>query len=101
MLLVDREGRRRGLARGDRVLVLVGKRPEWHEMMLGAIKAGLVAIPCSEQLRARDLSFRARHSRPRLLVAEPPGREEIERMDERLDLTTTRPESGWIRCAIC
>jgi acetyl-CoA synthetase/medium-chain acyl-CoA synthetase len=107
LLFVDREGRRReltfsemasgaarwasllrrrGLARWDRVLVLVGKGPEWHEIMLGAIKAGLVAIPCSEQLRARDLSFRARHSGARLLVAEPSGRDEIERMDGRLDV---------------
>jgi acetyl-CoA synthetase len=70
MLLVDRDARWRELtfaemaSRGDRVLVLVGKRPEWHEMMLGAIKAGFVAIPCSEQHRARDLSFRARDSGP-------------------------------------
>ncbi len=74
--------RRLGAERGDRVLVLVGKRPEWHEVMLGALQAGVVSIPCSEQLRARDLSFRARHSGAKLLVAEPAAREEIERMDE-------------------
>jgi len=33
-------------------------------------------------LRARDLSFRARHSGARLLIADPPGRVEIEAMDE-------------------
>jgi acyl-coenzyme A synthetase/AMP-(fatty) acid ligase len=74
--------RRLGLERGDRLLVLVGKRPEWHEVMLGALQVGLVSIPCSEQLRARDLAFRVRHSGARLLVAEPTARDEVERIEE-------------------
>jgi acyl-coenzyme A synthetase/AMP-(fatty) acid ligase len=103
MLFVDRDGRRRsltfeeisadagrwthllrrrGLERGDRLLVLVGKRPEWHAVMLAALKAGAVAIPCSDQLRARDLAFRSRHSGARLLVAERTAQDEIDRMDD-------------------
>jgi acyl-coenzyme A synthetase/AMP-(fatty) acid ligase len=74
--------RRSGVEAGDRVLVLVGKTPEWHPVMLAVLKAGAVAIPCSEMLRARDLSFRARHSGARLLIADPPGRVEIEAMEE-------------------
>jgi acyl-coenzyme A synthetase/AMP-(fatty) acid ligase len=62
--------------------VLVGKRPEWHAVMLGALQAGLVAIPCSDQLRARDLAFRARHSGAKLLVAERAAEGEIDRIDE-------------------
>jgi acyl-coenzyme A synthetase/AMP-(fatty) acid ligase len=76
--------RKRGLGRGDRLLVLVGKRPEWHEVMLAALKAGAIAIPCSDQLRARDLAFRARHSGARLLVAERTTEEEIARIDQPL-----------------
>ncbi len=71
-----------GLAPGDRVLVLVGKRPEWHGVMLGALKAGLVTIPCADQLRAKDLAFRTAHSSARLLVAERAAEDEIARMDE-------------------
>jgi acyl-coenzyme A synthetase/AMP-(fatty) acid ligase len=70
------------LERGDRLLVLVGKRPEWHEVMLAALKAGVVSIPCSDQLRARDLAFRARHSGARLLVAERAAQDEIDSMDD-------------------
>jgi acyl-coenzyme A synthetase/AMP-(fatty) acid ligase len=71
-----------GLEPGDRVLVLVGKRPDWHELMLGALKAGLVAIPCSEQLRAADLAFRAAHADARLLVAERAAEDEIAKMSD-------------------
>jgi acyl-coenzyme A synthetase/AMP-(fatty) acid ligase len=74
--------RRSGVEAGDRVLVLVGKTPEWHPIMLALLKAGAVAIPCSEMLRARDLSFRARTPGARLLIADPPGRVEIEAMDD-------------------
>ena len=48
--------RSRGVAPGDRVLVLVGKTPAWHAVMLAALKVGAVAIPCSEMLRAKDLA---------------------------------------------
>ncbi len=74
--------RRRGVEPGDRVLVLVGKTPDWHAVMLAALKAGAVAIPCSEMLRAKDLDFRVRHSGARLLVADPQCRAEVEAMAE-------------------
>jgi acyl-coenzyme A synthetase/AMP-(fatty) acid ligase len=78
--------RRRGVASGDRVLVLVGKTPDWHAVMLGALKAGAVSIPCSEMLRAKDLDFRVRHSGARLLVADPACRAEVEAMGETPDV---------------
>src|SRR5581483_7773506 len=74
--------RRSGVRPGDRVLVLVGKTPEWHAIMLAALKTGAVAIPCSEMLRAKDLDFRVRHSGARLLVADPQCRAEVEAMAE-------------------
>jgi acyl-coenzyme A synthetase/AMP-(fatty) acid ligase len=69
------------VAPGDRVLVLVGKTPEWHAVMLGALKAGAVAIPCSEMLRAKDLDFRIEHSGARLLIADAHCRDEVEAME--------------------
>ena len=71
-----------GVHPGDRVLVLVGKRPEWHEILLGALKIGAVTIPCADMLRARDLTFRARHSGAVLLVAERSAEDEIAQMEE-------------------
>jgi acyl-coenzyme A synthetase/AMP-(fatty) acid ligase len=78
--------RRRGVEPGDRVLVLVGKTPEWHAVMLAALKAGAVSIPCSEMLRAKDLAFRARHSGAKLLVADAACRDEVEAMDDPPDV---------------
>ena len=74
--------RSRGVAPGDRVLVLIGKTPEWHAVMLAALKVGAVAIPCSEMLRAKDLDFRVRHSGAGLLVADPGSQAEVAAMAE-------------------
>jgi acyl-coenzyme A synthetase/AMP-(fatty) acid ligase len=73
--------RRAGVERGDRLLVLVGKTPDWHPIMLGALKVGAVSIPCSEMLRARDLAFRLEHSGARLLVADRTSEPETEELD--------------------
>ena len=69
---------RRGLVPGDRVLVLVGKRPEWHAVVLGALKAGLVTVPCSDDA-ASDASsaFRGEHSERTLVVADREGAAEL------------------------
>ncbi len=73
--------------RGDRVLVLLGKVPAWHGAMLGALKGGLVAVPCSEMLRARDLAFRVRHSGARLVVADRSCEAEVEEMRNQVEGT--------------
>jgi acyl-coenzyme A synthetase/AMP-(fatty) acid ligase len=77
--------RRRGVGPGDRVLVLVGKTPAWHPLLLGVLKAGAVAIPCADMLRGRDLAFRARHSGAVLLVADPATGGELELMRGELE----------------
>ena len=78
--------RSRGVQPGDRVLVLVGKTPGWHAVMLAGLKAGAVTIPCSEMLRAKDLDFRVRHSGARLLLADERCRKEVEAMSEPCDV---------------
>src|ERR1700744_5913652 len=47
-----------GVRRGDVVLTLVGNRPEWAFAMLACFRAGYVVLPCTEQLRAKDLALR-------------------------------------------
>jgi acetyl-CoA synthetase/medium-chain acyl-CoA synthetase len=69
-----------GLERGDRMLVMIGKRPEWHAVMLAALRLGAIAIPCSDMLRAKDLRFRSEHSRAKLLIAEREAQPEIDGM---------------------
>jgi acyl-coenzyme A synthetase/AMP-(fatty) acid ligase len=78
--------RTRGIQPGDRVLVLVGKTPDWPAIMLGTLGSGAVTIPCSEMLRAKDLDFRIEHAGAHLLIADPGCRDEIDRMSADVDI---------------
>ena len=69
-----------GVARGDRVMVLLGKVPEWHVILIGLLKLGAIAIPCAPQLRSGDLKFRAEHSGSAAIVSGPEGIDEVEKM---------------------
>ena len=69
-----------GINRGDRVMVLMGKVPEWHAVLIGLLKLGAIAIPCAPQLRANDLKFRAEHSGAVALISDQDGIEQAEAM---------------------
>ena len=57
-----------GIGRGDVVMTLTGARPEWVFTLLGAWRLGAVALPCSEQLRRKDIAVRLAEARPRLVL---------------------------------
>ena len=48
----------RGVAQGDVVMTVIGNRPEWVEAMVACFRIGAVALPCTEQLRPKDLRAR-------------------------------------------
>ncbi|HEX3511104.1 MAG TPA: AMP-binding protein [Solirubrobacteraceae bacterium] len=67
----------RGVGRGDVVMTLVGNRPEWVFTMLACFRIGAVVLPCTEQLRAKDLRLRLDVAGPRLVVADERNRAEL------------------------
>ncbi len=68
----------RGVRRGDVVMTLIGNRPEWVLAMCACFRIGAVALPCTEQLRAKDLRLRLAVARPALVVADERNRSELE-----------------------
>ena len=73
-----------GIQRGDRVMVTLGKVPEWHATLVGLLKLGAIAIPSSPLLRAGDLKFRTEHSRAVALISGPESAEEVEKIRDEL-----------------
>ncbi|MBV8152065.1 MAG: acyl--CoA ligase [Candidatus Eremiobacteraeota bacterium] len=69
-----------GIRKGDRVIVLLPKIPGWLFTMLALDRLGAVAIPCSEQLRAKDLLFRANHSEATAIVGHVSNAAEVDAM---------------------
>src|ERR1700733_2036755 len=60
----------RGVRRGDVVMTLIGSRPQWVLSMVACFRIGAVALPCNEQLRAKDLRMRIDAAAPRLIVCD-------------------------------
>jgi acyl-coenzyme A synthetase/AMP-(fatty) acid ligase len=67
-----------GVRKGDVVMTLIGNRPEWVLVMMACFRIGAVVLPCTEQLRAKDLRLRLEVARPNLIVADERDAEELE-----------------------
>jgi acyl-coenzyme A synthetase/AMP-(fatty) acid ligase len=80
---------RMGAARGDVVMTLIGNRPEWVLSMLACFRIGAVVLPCTEQLRAKDLRLRIDAVSPALILADERNREQLQAALE--DATATVP----------
>jgi acyl-coenzyme A synthetase/AMP-(fatty) acid ligase len=74
-----------GYEPGDRVVVALGSAPESIGALLGAIKGGLVAVPCPGRIAAQELAFRTGRSGARLLLADRTAESEIAAARELLD----------------
>jgi acetyl-CoA synthetase len=68
----------RGVSRGDVVMTLIGNRPEWVLAMVACFRLGAVVLPCTEQLRPKDLRLRLDIARPRAVVADERNRATLE-----------------------
>ena len=64
----------------DRVLVVARSSLGWIEALLGVLKIGAVAVPCSPSLSVGALEARVSDTAAALLIAEPALEATIERM---------------------
>jgi acetyl-CoA synthetase len=54
--------RAHGLEKGDRLLVMLPRIPEWPIVMIAALKIGVVPIPSIEMLTEKDVAYRIDNS---------------------------------------
>ncbi|PLR98495.1 acyl-CoA synthetase MbcS [Bacillus sp. T33-2] len=73
-----------GLQKGDRVLVGTPRLIDTYIIYLGCLKAGLVIIPSSELLRAKDIAYRLNHSEAKAVISYTDFTKEIEAIEEEL-----------------
>lgn len=63
-----------GVCRGSVVLTVLGSRVEYALSILACLRIGAACLPCSEQLRPKDLALRMARARPALVVCAEPNR---------------------------
>jgi acyl-coenzyme A synthetase/AMP-(fatty) acid ligase len=90
-----------GVNKGDRVVVVLPKIPDWLFCMTALLRIGAAAVPSAEQLRAKDLLYRANHSAAVAVVAHGSNAAEFDAM--RADAATVKTyllaggeRDGWI-----
>lgn len=72
----------RGIGRGDRVIVMLPRVPEWQVAMVGALKAGAIPIPCIDMLTERDIAYRVQDSGARGAITTAANREKFARGED-------------------
>jgi len=84
---------RHGVRRGDVVMTLIGNRPEWVIAMVACFRIGAVALPCNEQLRAKDLRQRLGVAHPKLILADERNAPELTQAGPDCTVLTIPDES--------
>ena len=89
-----------GLNKGDRVLIILPRIPEAYITYLACLRAGLVAIPCSEMLRKKDLGYRMEHSGAKAIIAHYKTTAETNSIEENYAALANKlivggTEQGW------
>ncbi len=86
-----------GVARGDRILLMLGNVVPLWEVMLAAMKLGAIVVPATTLLTSSDLADRFARGRVRYLVADGEAAEKFAGLDpgvRRIAVGSVR--EGWI-----
>jgi len=62
-----------GIKKGDCILVMLPRIPEWWEGVLGLMKIGAIPIPCTTLLTPHDIQFRAEVSEATGFITDSEG----------------------------
>ncbi|NXS23315.1 ACSM3 synthetase, partial [Mystacornis crossleyi] len=57
-----------GLQKGDRLILILPRIPEWWLVKVACIRAGIVVIPGTSQLSAKDILYRLQASKATCII---------------------------------
>ena len=85
-----------GIHRGDRVLVITPRVPQWWIGMLGLIGLGAVPIPGTPLLTAKDIRYRVETAEVAAIIADDDGAAKAEGIALTTRLVVGGERTGWI-----
>jgi len=90
-----------GVKKGDFAVVLLPRIGAWYETMIGCIKSGVVAMPGTNLLTARDIEFRINHAQATAVIVSEEHVEKIAEIKSRCPslkhfLVVGCKREGWI-----
>ena len=90
-----------GVARGDTVVVMLGRQIAWWETVTACLRMGAVVSPGTMQLAPNDLAYRINTAEASAIVTDAVGAEKLEQVLERcpslrVKLVVGGARDGWI-----
>ena len=67
-----------GIKKGDRVIIMLTRVPEWWIFSLACIKLGAVFCPCPTMLTQKDLKYRINAAKIRMVVTDRENAQKVE-----------------------
>ena len=67
-----------GAKHGDRVFIMLHRVAEWWEIMLGCMRSGVVPVPGTTLLTAKDIAYRINVSDTTIAITDPKNHEKVD-----------------------
>lgn len=89
--------RTRGVEKGDRVIVMLPRVPEWFVSIIAALRIGAVPIPCIEMLTPRDIAYRVENSEAKAAICRPEHAAKFSAVESAIPVRIAIGEApGWL-----
>lgn len=90
-----------GVDRGDPVIVVLGRVPEWWQVVTAALRMGAVISPGTTQLSAKDLEYRINALRAACIVTDATGAAKVDEVfaqspSLKVRIVVGGPREGWL-----
>ena len=90
-----------GAKKGDLALLIAPRIPAWYHVLLGCIKTGIVAMPGTNLLTAKDIQYRINKSQAKLALVTTAHAEKIEAIQKNCPslehlILMGGQRSGWV-----
>jgi acyl-coenzyme A synthetase/AMP-(fatty) acid ligase len=79
-----------GVAKGDRVFVMLPRVPDWYDVVLGCIKLGAIPMPATTLLTPRDIAYRVNSAEASVVVVDAEGTTKVNQVAGDCPGLTTR-----------
>jgi acyl-coenzyme A synthetase/AMP-(fatty) acid ligase len=79
-----------GVAKGDRVFVMLPRVPDWYDVILGCIKLGAIPMPATTLLTPRDIAYRVNSAEASVVVVDAEGTTKVNQVAGDCPSLTTR-----------
>lgn len=93
-----------GIRKGDRILIMSPRLPEWWEAVLGIMKIGAISMPGTTLLTPKDVAYRIQAAEAAAVITDEEGALKVDQVANecptlRLKVVLGAEREGWVNYA--